>query len=73
MCTIHDWLKGKALGTEVTLSIKGDPEGKIFWLDSMAGTGKCIVAQTIAYYYPKSEYMVLPFARETMLSVAMLA
>jgi len=33
------------------LRTEGNPQGQVFWLDGVAGTGKSTIAQTIACYY----------------------
>src|SRR5882762_8511126 len=51
--TIHHWFKGEARGAERILQTEGNPQGQIFWLDGVAGTGKSTIAQTIAFHYHK--------------------
>ena len=49
--TIHRWFKVGPRNADQILPTKGNPQGQIFWLDGVAGTGKSTIAQTIAYHY----------------------
>jgi len=51
--TIYRWFKAEPLQAEV-LQTKGNPQGQIFWLDGVAGTGKSTIAQTVADHYHKT-------------------
>src|SRR5258708_24475453 len=52
--TIYRWFDGHISETGETLSTKGNPEGRLFWLDGVAGTGKSTIAQTVADHFNKS-------------------
>jgi hypothetical protein len=45
---IHHWFSGQHTEKDHILSMKGSVDGRIFWLDGIAGTGKSTIAQTIA-------------------------
>src|SRR5260221_3845138 len=45
---IYHWFNGQISETGETLLTEGNPQGRIFWLDGVAGTGKSTIAQTVA-------------------------
>src|SRR5258705_1934510 len=49
--TIYRWFNDAILDTGETLSIDGNSQGRVFWLDGVAGTGKSTIAQTVANYF----------------------
>src|SRR5882762_1785786 len=49
--TICGWFDSEPPRTEGALRTKGNPQGQIFWLDGLAGTGKSTIAQTVACHY----------------------
>src|SRR5882762_6741919 len=49
--TIHAWLKDEPVQNQSILRTEGNPQGQIFWLDGLAGTGKSTIAQTVACHY----------------------
>ena len=51
---IHRWFKPGAHATDGAMQTDGNPQGQIFWLDGIAGTGKSTVAQTIACHYDEA-------------------
>jgi len=58
---VHRWFKGDRLGTEDGLRTEGNPQGQIFWLDGVAGTGKSTIAQTIAHHYHATGQLAASF------------
>src|SRR5882762_6607531 len=48
---IYRWFKGGILDTGETLAMEGNPQGRIFWLGGVAGTGKSTIAQTVAHHF----------------------
>src|SRR5258708_6225580 len=52
--TIYRWFDGHISETGETLSTEGNPEGRIFWLDGVAGTGKSTIAQTVADHFSQN-------------------
>ena len=58
---IHAWFKGESPVTEATLRTDGNPEGSIFWLDGLAGTGKSTIAQTVADHYHDAKQLGASF------------
>ena len=59
--TVHAWFNGKSLANEGPLQTDGNPQGQIFWLDGMAGTGKSTIAQTVAYHYHQTKELGASF------------
>jgi NACHT domain len=59
--TIHRWFRKEPLGSELCVQTDGNPQGQIFWLDSVAGTGKSTIAQTIAHHYHRTEQLAASF------------
>src|SRR5258705_9591508 len=59
--TIYRWFNGETLGTRETLSTEGNPQGQIFWLDGVAGTGKSTIAQTVANQFNKAHELGASF------------
>jgi len=55
MDTIHAWFKKKPLATDAALRTTGNPQGPVFWLDGVAGTGKSTIAQTVGVPLPQYE------------------
>src|SRR5258705_597267 len=55
LATIYNWFKEENLNTEMVLPTKGNIEGRIFWLDGVAGTGKSTIAQTVANHFEESK------------------
>src|SRR5258705_6334368 len=49
--TIYRWFNDAILDTGETLSIDGNSQGRVFWLDGVAGTGKSTIAQTVANHF----------------------
>src|SRR5882762_11315268 len=49
--TIYRWFDGAILDTGEALSVDGNPQGRVFWLDGVAGTGKSTIAQTVADHF----------------------
>src|SRR5882762_7277615 len=49
--TIYRWFNDAILDTGETLSIDGNSQGRVFWFDGLAGTGKSTIAQTVANYF----------------------
>src|SRR5258705_13781580 len=49
---IYRWFKGEILDTGETLAMEGNPHGRIFWLDGVAGKRKAAIAQKNAHYFP---------------------
>src|SRR6266404_4347622 len=54
LATIYDWYMGKNVNTDKVLPTKGNVEGRIFWLDGMAGTGKSTISQTVANHFDET-------------------
>jgi len=59
--TVHAWFSGKSLANEGPLQTDGAPQGRIFWLDGLAGTGKSTIAQTVAYHYHQTKELGASF------------
>src|SRR5882762_5633349 len=59
--TVHAWFSGKSLANEGPLQTDGAPQGRIFWLDGLAGTGKSTIAQTVAYHYYQTKQLGASF------------
>src|SRR5882724_778801 len=58
---IHAWFRDESLAADATLRTAGNPQGSIFWLDGVAGTGKSTIAQTVAYYYHSTKQLGASF------------
>src|SRR5882762_6689990 len=58
--TIYHWFS-QTSGTSETLSTEGNPTGRIFWLDGMAGTGKSTIAQSVAVHFDKTHELGASF------------
>src|SRR5882762_303259 len=54
LATIYDWFKGGNLNTDEVLPTRGNVQGRIFWLDGVAGTGKSTIAQTVANHFDET-------------------
>jgi len=61
MEAIHAWFKGEPLATDATVPTAGNPQGPIFWLDGVAGTGKSTIAQTVAHHYHRTNQLGASF------------
>src|SRR5882762_3142131 len=59
--TIHAWFKGEPLATGATLPTAGNPQGLIFWLDGVAGSGKSTIAQTVTHHYHRTSQLGASF------------
>src|SRR5882762_899412 len=59
--TIYHWFRGQTLGTNETLSTEGNPNGRIFWLDGVAGTGKSTIAQSVADHFDETHELGASF------------
>jgi len=59
--TIYRWFDGYIWETGETLSTKWNPEGRIFWLDGVAGTGKSTIAQTVADHFSQTHELGASF------------
>jgi hypothetical protein len=52
--TIYRWFSRESLETGHSLPIEGNGQGRIFWLDGEAGSGKSTIAQTVANHFSRS-------------------
>src|SRR5258705_1146932 len=52
--TIYHWFNGQISETGQTLSTEGNPKGRIFWLDGVAGKGKYNLSQTFGGHFYKN-------------------
>src|SRR5882762_666007 len=59
--TVHAWFQAESPTTEGTLPTDGNPEGPIFWLDGLVGTGKSTIAQTVADHYHTAKQLGASF------------
>src|SRR5258705_8922821 len=59
--TIYHWFNNAILDTGETLSMDGNPQGRVFWLDGVAGTGKSTIAQTVANYFDSTHNLGASF------------
>src|SRR5882762_1768379 len=59
--TIYHWFNGQISGTGQTLSTEGNPKGRIFWLDGVAGTGKSTISQTVADHFNRTHQLGASF------------
>jgi len=59
--TVYAWFSGEHLATDATLLTAGNPQGPVFWLDGVAGTGKSTIAQTVANHYHQTEQLGASF------------
>src|SRR5882762_1153477 len=57
LATIYDSFKGGNLNTDEVLPTKGNVQGRIFWLDGVAGTGKSTIAQTVANHFEETKML----------------
>jgi len=48
---IYGWFEGSHLKADEILQVKGNVDGRIFWLDGIAGTGKSTIAETVARHF----------------------
>src|SRR5258705_6835708 len=60
---IYRWFKGDIdiLKADETLSMEGNRQGRIFWLDGVAGTGKSTIAQTVADHFNRTHQLGASF------------
>src|SRR5882762_2481402 len=58
---IYHWFDGKIQESDEVLTVKGNVQGRIFWLDGVAGTGKSTIAQTVAHHYHKTKQLGATF------------
>src|SRR5258705_6344914 len=56
--TIYHWFNGQ---TGETLSTEGNPGGRIFWLDGVAGTGKSTISQPVADHLNRTHQLGASF------------
>ena len=49
--TVYHWYEGEALETCEAVPTEGNRQGRLFWLDGIAGTGKSTIAQTVADHF----------------------
>src|SRR5258705_3078918 len=59
--TIYRWFDGHISETGETLSTEGNPEGRIFWLDGVAGTGKSTISQPVADHLNRTHQLGASF------------
>src|SRR5882762_974048 len=59
--TIYHWFNGQISETGQTLSTEGNPKGRIFWLDGVAGTGKSTISQTVADHFNRTHELGASF------------
>jgi len=58
---IYRWFKPEAHVIDGGVQTDGNPQGQIFWLDGIAGTGKSTIAQTIACHYDEASELGASF------------
>src|SRR5713226_7250780 len=59
--TIYNWFSGRNREACKTLSTTGNADGRIFWLDGVAGTGKSTIAQTVADHFDETHQLGASF------------
>src|SRR5882762_4855744 len=59
--TIYQWFQEGILNAGETLPTQGNRQGRIFWLNGMAGTGKSTIAQTIANRFDETKELGASF------------
>ena len=59
--TIYRWYAGESLEIGEVVSTEGNRQGRIFWLDGLAGTGKSTIAQTVADHFDKAHALGASF------------
>src|SRR5258707_4137649 len=59
--TISHWFDRETLDAGGALPTRGNPQGRVFWLDGVAGTGKSTIAQTVANRFDEFDILGASF------------